>query len=117
MVVASDVLSGLLIFVFGGGAIGKLLQAKSQVQTAERLRIRWPRYRRIWALEGAAALGLLAGFAFAPLGAAAAIGLALLMAGAIGFRLRVGDAAAFLVGDGALLALAATTAALRITAG
>jgi len=117
MIVATDVLSGLLVFVFGGGAAGKLFRAKSQVRTADRLRIRWPRYRRIWALEGAATLGLLAGFAIAPLGAAAAIGLALLMAGAIGFRVRVHDAAAFLVGDGVLLALAATTAALRIVAG
>jgi hypothetical protein len=60
---------------------------------------------------------LLARFAIAPLGVAAAIGLALLMAGAIGFRVRVRDAAAFLIGDGLLLALAATTAALRIAAG
>src|SRR5262245_7268240 len=103
MLVATDVLSGLLAFVFGGGAVGKLVHAKSQVHTADRLRIPWRRYRRIWALEGAAALGLLVGFAVAPLGAAAAIGLALLMAGAIGFRVRVHDAAAFLAGDGVLL--------------
>src|SRR5262245_14913151 len=103
MLVATDVLSGLLAFVFGGGAVGKLVQAKSQVLTAERLRIRWERYRRIGALEGAAALGLIAGFAIAPLGAAAAIGLALLMTGAIGFRARVHDAVPFLVGDGVLL--------------
>ena len=88
MPIATDVLSGLLVFVFGGGAAGKLLHAKSQVRTAERLRIRWQGYRRIWMLEAAAALGLLAGFVAAPLGAAAAIGLVLLMSGALRFRDR-----------------------------
>jgi DoxX-like family len=117
MLIATDLLSGLLVFVFGGGAVGKVVRAKSQVQTAERLHIRWERYRLIGAPEAAAALGLLAGFAAAPLGAAAAIGLVLLMAGALSFRVRVHDAAAFLLGDGALLALAAATAVLRITSG
>jgi hypothetical protein len=41
MQIATDVLSGLLVFVFGGAAAGKLLGAKSQVQTAERLHIGW----------------------------------------------------------------------------
>ena len=114
MQIATDVLSGLLVFVFGGAAAGKLLGAKSQVQTAERLHIGWHRYRRIWILEGAAVLGLLAGFGAAPLGAAAAIGLVLLMIGAFVLRLRVHDSTAFLFGDGVLLTLAAATAALRI---
>jgi DoxX-like family len=114
MLIATDVLSGLLVFVFGGGAAGKLLGAKSQVQTAERLHIRWDRYRRIWILEGAAVLGLLAGFGAAPLGAVAAIGLVILMAGALVFRVRVHDSVAFLIGDGVILTLAAGTAALRI---
>ncbi len=117
MLIAGDLLSGLLIFVFGGGAVGKLLRAQSQVQTAQRLRIGWQRYRLIGAPEAAAALGLLAGFAIAPLGAAAAIGLALLMAGALAFRLRVRDSAPFLLADGLLLAFAATTALLRIASG
>ena len=117
MLITGDLLSGLLIFVFGGGAVGKLLRAQSQVQTAERLRIGWQRYRLIGAPEAAAALGLLAGFAIAPLGAAAAVGLVLLMAGALGFRIHVRDSAAFMLGDGLLLALAATTALLRIASG
>jgi hypothetical protein len=32
MLIAADVLSGLLVFVFGGGAAGKLLGAKSQAR-------------------------------------------------------------------------------------
>jgi hypothetical protein len=44
---------------------------------------------------------------------AAAIGLVLLMAGAVMFRLRVHDAVGFVLGDASLLVLAAVTAALR----
>jgi hypothetical protein len=114
MLIAADLLSRILAFVFGGGAAGKLLGAKSQMETAERLRIPLHRYRLIWTLEAAAVLGLLAGFAAAPLGAVAAVGLVLLMILAFVCRLRVHDSAAFLFGDGALLTLAAVTAALRI---
>jgi hypothetical protein len=39
------------------------------------------------------------------------------MAGALAFRLRVQDSVRFLVGDAALLGLAAVTAALLVTAG
>lgn len=115
MLIATDVLSGLLMFVFGGGALGKLTSAKSQLRTAARLRISWQRYRLIAVPEAAAAFGLLAGFAKAPLGAAAAAGLVLLMGGAVGFRLRVRDAAFFVVGDSVLLALAAATLVLRLS--
>jgi hypothetical protein len=38
------------------------------------------------------------------------------MAGALAFRLRIHDAAGFLLGDAALLGLAAATAVLWITA-
>ena len=46
--------------------------------------------------------------------AAAAVGLVVLMAGALAFRLRVRDSAGFLIGDAALLSLAAATASLLI---
>jgi len=79
-----------------------------------RLRIPWSRYRWIGVPEGAAAIGLLIGYASAPFGAAAGIGLAVLMAGALLFRLRVHDPAGFLLGDAALLCVAAATAVLRL---
>ena len=116
MVLVADLLSGLLAFVFGSAAIGKLLRQRQQVQTAEKLRIPWDRYRWIGAPEAAASIGLLVGYARAPFAAAAAIGLVLLMAGALTFRLRVHDSAGFLLGDAALLGLAAATAVLRMTA-
>jgi hypothetical protein len=83
MLITSDLLSGLLIFVFGGGAVGKLVRAQFQMQIAERACASGGScYRLIGALEAAAALGLLTGVPIAPLGPAAAVGLVLLMAGA-----------------------------------
>lgn len=111
----ADVLSGVLVFAFGGAAVGKLVRQKQQVLTAEKLQIPWSRYRLIGVLEVAAAVGLLLGFVDAPLAVAPAIGLALLMAGALAFRLRVHDSARFLLGDAALLTVAAATAVLRLT--
>jgi DoxX-like family len=116
MVLVADLFSGLLAFVFGSAAIGKLVRQRQQVETAEKLRIPWSSYRWIAAPEAAASLGLLIGYASGPFGAAAAIGLGVLMAGALTFRLRIHDAAGFLLGDAALLGLAAATAVLRITA-
>jgi hypothetical protein len=114
MVVVADVFSGLLVFAFGGAAIGKLVRQKQQVRTAEKLRIPWRRYRLIGVLEGAASAGLLLGYARGPLAVAPAIGLALLMAGALAFRVRVHDSVGFLFGDAVLLVLAVATAVLRL---
>lgn len=111
---AADLLSGMLAFVFGSAALAKLFGQKQQVLTAEKLRIPWRRYRWIAVPEAAASSGLLAGYASAPLAAAAASGLVLLMAGALAFRVRVRDSVGFLIGDATLLALAAATAALLV---
>jgi uncharacterized membrane protein YphA (DoxX/SURF4 family) len=116
MELVADLFSGLLAFVFGSAAIGKLVRQRQQVQTAEKLRIPWGRYRWIAAPEAAATAGLLIGYASPPFAAAAATGLVVLMAGALTFRLRIHDSAGFLLGDAALLGLAAATAVLRITA-
>ena len=112
----ADLFSGLLAFVFGSAAVGKVVRQRQQVQTAEKLRIAWDRYQWIAAPEAAATAGLLIGYASAPFAAAAAIGLVVLMAGALTFRLRVHDSVGFLLGDAALLGLAAATAVLRLTA-
>lgn len=114
MFIAAAVLSGLLAFVFGAGAIGKLTRMRSQVDTAAKLRIDWRRYRLIALPEATAAVGLLLGLGIAPLGVAAAVGLVLLMAGAVIFRLRVHDAFGFVLGDTMLMILAGVTIALRV---
>ena len=115
MVLVTDLFSGLLAFVFGSAAVGKLVRQRQQVQTAEKLLIPWDRYRLIAAPEAAASVGLLIGYVSAPFAAAAAIGLVVLMGGALIFRLRIRDSAGFLIGDAVLLGLAAATAVLRIS--
>ena len=112
MMLAGDVLSGALACVFGSAAFAKFVGQKRQVLTAEKLRISWRHYRWIAVPEAAASAGLLAGYVSAPLAAAAASGLVLLMAGALAFRVRVRDSVGFLFGDATLLALAAATAGL-----
>ena len=116
MVLVADLFSGALAFVFGSAAFAKVSRQKLQVQTAEKLRIPWGRYRLIAAPEALASIGLLIGYGSAPFAATAAIGLVILMAGALAFRLRIHDSIGFLVGDAALLVLAAATAVLRLTA-
>jgi DoxX-like family len=113
MFVATVVLSGMLAFVFGAGAVGKLTRMRSELGKARKLKISWPRYRLIAVPEAAAATGLLAGLGIPPLGIAAAVGLVALMAGALAFRIRVRDTIPFLLGDAAVLVLAAVTATLR----
>ena len=116
MVFVADLFSGALAFIFGSAAVAKLFRQQRQVQTAEKLRIPWNRYRWIAAPEAAASIGLLVGYAGALFAAAAATGLVVLMAGALAFRLRIRDSIGFLLGDAVLLGLAAATAVLRITA-
>src|SRR5262245_47997282 len=116
MVVVADLFSGVLVFVFGSAAVGKLARQRQQVQTAEKLRIPWDRYRWIAAPEAAASGGLLIGYVSAPFAIAAATGLVVLMAGALAFGLRIPDSAGLLRGDAALLGLAAATAVLRMAA-
>lgn len=113
MFTATAVLSVLLAFVFAGGAVGKLTNARSELAKANKLEIAWPRYRLIAAPEAAAAVGLLAGLDVAPFGVAAAVGLVALMAGALAFRIRAHDTVALLAGDATILVLAGVTAALR----
>ena len=47
MELVADLFSGLLAFVFGSAAFGKLVRQEQQVQTAEKLRIPWTRARRL----------------------------------------------------------------------
>jgi hypothetical protein len=113
----ADAFSGLLVFVFGSAAVAKLARQTLQVQTAEKLHIPWSRYRWIAVPEALAVLALLAGYEWSSFGAVAATGLAALMAGALTFRLRIRDSPGYLLGDAALLGIAAATAVLRVVSG
>jgi hypothetical protein len=80
------------IFLLLGAA--KLAAVPAMRQAAAHVGMTTTHYRLLGALEVAAAAGLLAGLRITALGAAAAAGLILLMAGAVVIHLRSGDPAA-----------------------
>jgi DoxX-like family len=69
----------------------KLTAQPAMQASAEHFGIEWPRYRLIGVAELAAAIGLLAGLVWPPLGVAAAVGMAILVGGALVMHLRAGD--------------------------
>ena len=72
-------------------AAGKLLGHPKMRQSAEHFGSLWPRYRLIGVAELAAAVGILAGLWWHPLGIAAAAGMILLLAGALITHRRADD--------------------------
>jgi uncharacterized membrane protein YhaH (DUF805 family) len=72
-------------------AAGKLLGHPKMRQSAEHFGILWPRYRLIGVAELAAAVGILAGLWWHPLGIAAAAGMTLLLTGALITHRRARD--------------------------
>ncbi|MFD5634044.1 DoxX family protein [Streptomyces sp. NPDC127077] len=80
------------IFLLLGAA--KVAAVPAMRQAAAHVGMTTTHYRLLGALEVAAAVGLLAGLRITALGAAAAVGLILLMAGAVVVHLRSGDPAA-----------------------
>jgi DoxX-like family len=78
--------------------IGCLLPAAAKLaghprmrQSARHFRIPWRHYRLIGVAELAAAAGVLAGLRWHPLGVAAAVGMAVLLVGALVAHRRAGD--------------------------
>jgi hypothetical protein len=76
-------LAVVLAAVFGVLGIAKLAAVPAMRTAAHHVGLSVDQYRLIGALEVAGALGVLAGLLVAPLGLAAAIGLGLLMVGAV----------------------------------
>lgn len=113
MLVVSIVLSVVLAVAFLGSGGNKFRPGDSVPAMARHMRFPTIAYRFIGAAEVLGAIGLLVGLAVVPLGVVAAIALAVLMVGAVGSHLRVGDplsaAAAALV----LAVLAVVDAILR----
>jgi uncharacterized membrane protein YphA (DoxX/SURF4 family) len=93
-------------------AAGKLTGQPKMRQSAEHFGIPWSRYRLIGVAEVAAAVGVLAGLWWHPLGLAAAAGMALLLLGALITHRRAADNGTEMAA--ALIALAITTAYLVI---
>lgn len=119
MFVATIALSIVLALAFAGTGVMKVTGRTEIMEGLGRLGVSPGLARLIGFLELAGAAGLLIGLWLGWLGAAAAIGLVLLMIGAIGYHVRSGD-----YGDPklrgpammpiALVVLSALTAAFRI---
>ena len=84
-----SVILALLLVVTGGGKVLDLPYSRGNL---EALRVHPTFWRIIGVLELAAVVGLVWGIWFVPFGLAAAIGVVLLMLGAMGFRIRTRDA-------------------------
>ena len=84
MFTATVVLSLLLAAAFLGSGAAKLAGAKQSVEIRDRLGLTARLWRGIGILEVAAAVGLAVGLAVPAAGIAAAVGLILLLIGAIG---------------------------------
>lgn len=108
--IAMTVLAALIVLqaVLLGGA--KVLQTEPMRERAAHVGFTPSAYSRIGALELLAAAGVVIGIAVHPIGVLAAVGLLLLLAGAIIAHLRSGDRVAQLVP--ALVVAALTTAYL-----
>lgn len=113
MPIATVVVTVLLAALFGFASSIKLLGVSQSLKVRDHLGVSPARWRGIGLLELAGVIGVLAGLWWAPIGVAAAVGLALLAIGAITFHIRasdrVTDTAPALIG----VALAAATAILQ----
>jgi len=100
-----QVVLALMLLVTGGGKVIGLKYANGNRDTLSVHPVLW---RIIGILELAAAVGMVWGIWFVPFAIAAAIGVALLMLGAVGFRIRTGERAIIRqsVADLVVLALA-----------
>src|SRR5919204_3939719 len=78
-----------LLFTFSSAI--KLLGVRQSLEIRDHLGVTPTLWRVIGVLELAGVVGVLAGLAWAPIGVAAAIGLALLSVGAVAFHLRASD--------------------------
>jgi hypothetical protein len=110
---ATVVVTILLAALFTFAASIKLLGVPQSLAIRDHLGVKPLQWRLIGGCELAGVAGALVGLLWAPIGIAAAIGLALLSVGAIAFHLRasdgVKDSAAAVIG----LALAVATAVLH----
>ena len=93
MTVASIVMGIMLAVLFVALGVAKLLLVPFMARAAEHFGISPTNYRLIGALEVAAAGGLVIGLFWPPLGIAAAVGLVVLLIGAVVAHRRAGDGA------------------------
>ena len=114
MSVVTLILSILLALVFAAAGVQKILKRPAMVANAEHLGYAVGSIQVIGGLEVAAGAGLIIGLFWTPLGIAAAVGLVLLMIGAVISHARVKDEVAMLLPAAVLALLSAATVAVQV---
>jgi hypothetical protein len=110
---ATVIVTLLLAALFTFAASIKLLGVSESLAIRDHLGVSPLQWRLIGVLELAGVAGVLVGLAWAPIGIAAAIGLALLSIGAIAFHIKASDRVVDMAPAVIGIALAAATAGLH----
>ena len=111
--IATVVVTILLAVLFAFSSSIKLLGVPQSLEIRDHLGVTPVLWRVIGALELAGVVGVLVGLAWAPIGVAAAIGLALLSVGAVAFHIRASDGLAKTAPAVFAIVLAVATAILQ----
>jgi hypothetical protein len=110
---AKVIVTALLAALFGFASLIKLVGLRQSLAIRDHLGVKPVQWRLIGLLELAGVAGVLVGLAWPPIGVAAAIGLALLVLGAIVFHVRASDSVADTAPAVIGLGLAVATAILQ----
>ena len=111
--VAKIVVTALLAALFGFAGLIKVVGVRQSLAIRDHLGVDPTQWRLIGLLELAGVAGVLVGLTWAPIGIAAAIGLTLLIMGAIVFHVRASDSVADTAPAVIGLGLAVATAILQ----
>jgi hypothetical protein len=111
--IAKVVVTALLAALFGFAGLIKVVGLRQSLAIRDHLGVNPVQWRMIGLLELAGVVGVLVGLAWAPIGVAAAVGLALLVLGAIVFHVRASDSVADTIPAVIGLGLAVATAVLQ----
>lgn len=110
---AEVIVTALLAALFAFSSLIKLVGVRQSLAIRDHLGVKPVQWRVIGLLELAGVAGVLVGLVWPPIGVAAAIGLALLVLGAIIFHVRASDSVADTVPAVIGLGLAVATAILQ----
>jgi hypothetical protein len=112
-VIATVIVTIVLAVLFTFSSSIKLLGVPQSLEIRDHLSVTPTLWRVIGVLELAGVVGVLVGLAWAPIGVAAAIGLALLSVGAVAFHVRASDGWAKTAPAVIAIVLAVATAAMQ----
>ncbi|MGO9032363.1 DoxX family protein [Mycobacterium sp.] len=110
---AEVIVTALLAALFGFAGLIKIAGLRQSLAIRDHLGVKPVQWRLIGLLELAGVAGVLVGLVWPPIGVAAAIGLALLVLGAIVFHVRASDSVADTAPAVIGLGLAVATAILQ----